>query len=117
MSGDTPPPINAPDNRGIITQGQSGGTNIINQAVPDLVFTPQVAADLLAKIPKGKPIFIEIIGPKPSDIATGIQIKDFLIANGYQVKYSSAMNRLPQPPYQLEWNPTASVLTIAPSVK
>ena len=115
---DTPNQSSSPT--GSFNYNQQGGTTnqtYINQALPDLTFTPQLGVALVAQIPKDKAIHVFLAGPKQSDLLTGIKIRDFLIANGYKITFDSVMMTLPPPEQKLSWDPTTSVLTTSPSAK
>jgi hypothetical protein len=105
--------INAPNNSGIITQGQTGNNTIINQR-PKLTFTDALGQELLVKIPKDKPVEVLGVGSQ-SDINVALQIGAFLSRNGYVVTINGAGVLSPPPERAITWNPIASRLIVAPS--
>lgn len=114
---DTPNPLSPPT--GNFSYNQQGGiTNqtYINQAPPDLTFTPQLGVELLDQLPKDKPIHLVLIGAKQSDLMTVTKIREFLIANGYEITFASVMQRFPPPEQRIIWDPAALVLTVTPSI-
>jgi hypothetical protein len=111
--------FNAPNNSGIITNGQTGGTNtIINQQPPKLTFTDALGTELLAKLRKDELVAIHAVG-SPSDIAVGVRIADFLKANGYKVDVTAFGVLVPPPddPLTLEVRNSVQYLTVAPAVR
>ena len=108
--------LHAPNNTGIVTQGQTGNNTIINHGTEKLKFTDILGQELLAKVPMGKPVNVRAIG-SPSDQNVGIQIANFLRANGYQVEISVIGGVSPPPDHALTWDASRSQLNVAPSVR
>ncbi|WP_146101829.1 hypothetical protein [Rhodopila globiformis] len=110
------PPIGASGN---FNFNQSGGVvnqTYINQAPGKLEFSDALGTELLAKIPKGKPITVIVTGSR-SDIQIGHQINNFLVANGYQTRFSIIGMMIPQPDRPITWDAATSELVVAPSVR
>ncbi len=107
--------INAPNNQGIVTQGQSGGTNIVNQAPPKLKFTDSLGAELLNAIPTGA-LTIQATG-STADQTVGREIKEFLERNGYTVTIRYSGMLMPPPDQQLLYHPESRVLIVSPSTR
>jgi len=117
----SPGGIVAPNNSGIITQGQSGGTNIINQGPRRLELTDALKAFLLQKLPKDKPGEVDIIGPSPADHEVGMNIFKFLKDSGYFVHIGymdSFVNPSPNYALTLQNSPDSPfwIFQIAPSL-
>lgn len=110
------PRISAPNNQGIVTENQSGGTNIIYRTHPKLQFSGEIGSELLKTIPKGKPVVVQAVGSN-SDAQVGIQIAEFLRANGYKVDLWRIGMMSPPPDHPLEWNPRNSTLIVAPGAQ
>jgi hypothetical protein len=108
--------IVAPNNSGIITQGQTGNNTVINQAPGKLQFSDALGAELLAKIPNNKLINLMAVG-SPSDQNVGLQIAKFLQAHGYQLSISIIGMMAPPPDRTLVWDAARSELIVAPSAR
>ena len=96
MTVNPPPPINAPGNTGIVTSGQSGGTNIVNQIPPIVGFTKEAGHRLLKLVDKAIPVTVVVVGPN-SDLPVGHQVAAFLTENGYKVE-SVDITQIANPP-------------------
>lgn len=91
--------------------------NTYNLGHTRLRFSRSLGAELLAKLPKGNPITIETVG-SPSDWNVGVEIANFLFANGYNIARFDRIGVLSPPPdHPLEWNQKTSTLIVAPSVQ
>lgn len=77
--------INAPNNNGIITQGQTGGSNTIIQAPVARHLNDGLKDQLLAHISKDRKVSVTFASTASDggDLAT--EIKNFLEADGYSV--------------------------------
>ncbi len=109
-----------PGASGNFNLGQSGGNNYqlyINQAPQKLKFTAALGAQLLARIPKDKPMTIDCVGSK-SDLTVADQIISFLVQNGYDARPGSLTTGIinPAPERPLTWDVATSTLTVAPNV-
>jgi hypothetical protein len=119
MSDESKQPSSTPNQSGNFNSNQQGGvTNqtYINQAPEKLKFTDALGAELLARLPKDKPITIRAVGSQ-SDQMVGIQIANFLKSNGYHIMIGLYGGISPPPDHPLTWNAIALELTVAPSVR
>jgi hypothetical protein len=114
-SSPTPPP-GASGNFNYNQQGGVANQTYINQAPPKLTFSDALGAELLAKLPKDKPINLMVVGSN-SDAAVGMQIADFLTANRYKVQISRIGVLVPPPDHPLTWVAASSSLIIAANVR
>lgn len=102
------------NNRGIITEGQTGNNYIYNLSPQRLQFDEALGKDMLAHLPKGK-ISVELIGGE-ADWAVGRQIVSFLQSNGYEIAALTYIGmKLPAPTQKLVWNAERQLLVVAPS--
>lgn len=86
-----PPSINAPNNQGIVTQGQTGGQNIINQAPPPAVL-PTGESDWI-NVPEGvrKDIALKMQNPAEMHKVTIIVHGENLISVGFYLDQNVMM--------------------------
>jgi hypothetical protein len=75
--------VTAPGNSGIITQGQSGGTNIVNQKPSQRHMTPELVEQILRDVPKDKPVTVTAPMGNDEAITFAQAIFDLLKARGY----------------------------------
>lgn len=109
----TAPGISAPNNRGIVTENQSGGTNIIYRTPRRLRLTEEIGSELLKTIPEEKPVIVEAVGSN-ADAQVGIQMAAFLRAHGYNVDLQRIGMIAPPPDHSLTWIPAISTLIVDP---
>ena len=96
-NGSAPPPINAPGNQGIITQGQTGGTNIINQAPPHRHITPEQASAIVSSV-EGSGISVLLTSPDDIEVrGYESEIARALRAGGVAVQFFNIGTMQPPP--------------------
>ena len=97
---------------------QQGGTvnqTYVNQAPPKLKFTEALGAEVVAKLPRDKPIRVAAVGSK-ADQAVGVEFANFLQSRGYTVTLALIGIMGPPPDHPLTWDADASQLIVAPGV-
>jgi hypothetical protein len=112
----TPAPPAPSGNFNINQQGGVNSQTYINQAPERLKLTDALETELLANIPKDKAIKLIVAGSN-SDADVGIQIGNFLRANGYSVGISHVGILIPAPDHPLTWVAATSTLIVAPSAR
>jgi hypothetical protein len=110
------PPSGASGNFNYNQQGGVTNQTYINKAPQKLTFSDALGAELLAKLPKDKPINLMVVGSN-SDASVGAQIADFLTANGYKVQISRIGILVPPPDHPLTWVAASSSLIVAASAQ
>jgi hypothetical protein len=86
---------NAPSINTNNTNGQSGGTNVLNIIGPQrLLFDATIGDQLASKLPIGKSIEILAVGARPDWIVAG-QYAQYLKAKGFDVSFSRTSETVP----------------------
>jgi hypothetical protein len=95
-------PAGAPMTTGptINTWNQSGGINTINVGPTRLPFDPSIAADLVSRLPAGKPLTVITVGSN-TDQVIGAEYVKFLKDKGFAVTWNSAGMYAPPPDHKI----------------
>lgn len=86
-------------NSGIISQGQSGGSNTVVNGVVPRHLSAQNKADLLARLKKDRPISIAVVMNDSDAADLANEMHDFLNENGFSVS---------PPNHMMMWGPNGT---------